>query len=283
MSLLDVDRIQARIKQCPTEDSNDAYITGKQVMITTVHEIKDAFNSDKLEKLNGVKISFPAKDKYAASRKAPDLSKFNEKQLKGLPNHLDLKVDCPIMITSNIRKGDKLTNGTFGRVVAIDEENLIVWCRFEGDTGAQTRLHHKVKYCEDTKAVPIDIKRETVRVNVDDIWHTFRRVQFPLVLAYAITCYAAQGITRETVIIDFGKSTFKHGAFFVAFSRCTSLAGIYLKSFKPEMVYCDPNVNTELRRLQTTASLKFRNSYFSECNFVNSKSKEPCQEIKTAY
>ena len=83
----------------------------------------------------------------------------------------------------------------------------------------------------------------------------FQRTQVPLVLAYGITCHAAQGITKETVIIDMGKTGRKHGLFFVPLSRAKKL---YLKEFRPSYVYCDPKVTAEMHRLSTQARMRAR-------------------------
>ena len=87
---------------------------------------------------------------------------------------------------------------------------------------------------------------------------TFRRTQFPLVLAYAITSHSVQGITKEKVIIDYGSNPAKHALFFVPFSRAKTLDGIFLKDFKREYVHCDQQFlkNINVWRLQQGTNLK---------------------------
>ena len=46
-----------------------------------------------------------------------------------------------------------------------------------------------------------------------------KRVQFPIVLAWAITIHKCQGMTLSKVIIDIGKKEMQNGLMFVAISR----------------------------------------------------------------
>ena len=96
---------------------------------------------------------------------------------------------------------------------------------------------------------------------MDGKQYTFKRCQFPLVLAYAITCYASQGITKERVIIDYTGNRQSHALFSVLFSRAKTLDGIFLKSFKKEYVYCDPQARNEYDHLEKTGMYQFSNTY----------------------
>merc|ERR1712002_747965 len=104
------ERVQAI---CDTEDNNDWYKDGKQIMITPTHDTKDRFNEKQLRNLDGEIILFAAKDN--PSKRTPILPNFknlNEKKTKGLLTMLQIKIGCPIKITININKKDSLVNGT---------------------------------------------------------------------------------------------------------------------------------------------------------------------------
>lgn len=53
-----------------------------------------------------------------------------------------------------------------------------------------------------------------------------QRVQFPLVIAYAITVHKSQASTLEKVVLDIGTKEFVSGLTYVALSRVKSLAGL---------------------------------------------------------
>ena len=275
-------RVEAK---CETEDNNDWYKNGKQVMITSTHQIKDRFNTKQLLNLEGDLIKFPAKDIHSKRMQTlPDLSNLHEQKTKGLLTDLNIKKDCPIKITVNINKKDSLVNGTFGYVCDIEEEQGIIWCIFPDKIGSSTRRNSERKHATFKKAVPIVRISEQVKLTVDGKQYTFKRTQFPLVVAYAITSYASQGITKERVIIDYGDNKQKHALFSVPFSRATTLDGIFLKKFKKEYVYCDPRVIQEYQRLENTAKYQFQNTYLYDPCFLNASTNEPSSnEIKMTY
>ena len=103
-------------------------------------------------------------------------------------------------------------------------------------------------------------------------------------VAYAITCYASQGITKEWVIIDYMGNTKKHALFSVPFSRAKTLDGIFLKSFKNTYVDCDPRVLKEYEHLENTAQYQFVNTYLYDPCFFNASTRQPAlQEFKISY
>ena len=74
-----------------------------------------------------------------------------------------------------------------------------------------------------------DIKRPRSIGNklVYDTIGTF--IQFPFMLAWAVTIHKSQGKTFENVIIDLTSKAFAAGQLYVALSRCTTLDGIVLR------------------------------------------------------
>merc|ERR1712115_426821 len=280
------DKLNERVKAiCDTENNNDWYKFGKQIMITPTHDTKDKFNDKQLNNLNGEIISFPAKDN--PSKKTPVLPNFknlNEQQTKGLLTMLKIKIGCPIKITININKKDSLVNGTFGYVCDVDIQEDIIWCIFSNKVREVTRKKFGKKNNVYPKAVPIVRHSEQLKLTYERKPYTFKRSQFPLVLAYAITCHASQGITKERVIIDYTGNRQKHALFSVPFSRGQTLDGIFLKSFKPQYVYCDHQVLNEYERLEKSAMYEFCNTYLYDNWLINASTKQPSfEEIKMSY
>ncbi len=67
--------------------------------------------------------------------------------------------------------------------------------------------------------------------------------QFPLRLAWAVTIHKAQGKTLDAAVIDLGQRAFAPGQTYVAFSRLTSLEGLYLKRpLTPSDIIVDQDV-----------------------------------------
>merc|ERR1712240_969684 len=276
------ERVQAI---CDTEDNYDWYKDGKQIMITPTHDTKDRFNEKQLRNLNGEMNLFAAKDN--PSKRTPILPNFinlNEQKTKGLLTMLQIKIGCPIKITININKKDSLINGTFGYVCDVDQDQDIIWCILSNKVGEVTRRNFGKSHDIYKNAIPIVRHTEQLKLTYERKQYTFKRSQFPLVLAYAITCYASQGITKERVIIDYTGTRPKHALFSVQFSRGKTLDGIFLKSFKTQYVYCDPQVLNKYDRLEKTAMYQFSNTYLYDNWLINASTKEPSfEEIKMSY
>ncbi|KAG9104392.1 hypothetical protein FRC06_002946 [Ceratobasidium sp. 370] len=66
-----------------------------------------------------------------------------------------------------------------------------------------------------------------------------RRMQVPLILAWALTVHKAQGQTLERVKVDL-EGTFEKGQAYVALSRCTTLEGLEVQNFSPALVFAHP-------------------------------------------
>ena len=124
--------LQKRVKAvCETENCNDWYRDGKQIMITATHDIKDKFNINQLNLLQGDMIKIQATDISSKHNEdLPDFNNLTENKTKGLISILHIKQQCPIILTININKKDSLVNGTFGYVLDYDKKEQIIWCIF---------------------------------------------------------------------------------------------------------------------------------------------------------
>jgi ATP-dependent exoDNAse (exonuclease V) alpha subunit len=121
------------------------------------------------------------------------------------PERLALKESAKVMfVKNNFDKG--YVNGTLGKVVGFDEENLPIVETLRGKHIVATPASWTVE--ED----------EVVKAEIS---------QIPLRLAWAITVHKSQGMNLEAAEIDLSKS-FVEGMGYVALSRLSQLSGLKL-------------------------------------------------------
>lgn len=134
---------------------------------------------------------------------------LNSLEPSGLPPHiLTLKIGSTIMILRNIDP-PFLCNGT--RVVITNlRYNLIVATIIYGKFRGKKVLIPRIPMI----TVDLSIK--------------FKRVQFPVKLAFAITINKSQGQSLQTVGLNLEKPCFSHGQLYVACSRVGNPKNLYI-------------------------------------------------------
>ena len=123
-----------------------------------------------------------------------------------VPEKLVLKKGAEVMfVKNNFELG--YVNGTLGKVIGFEEENLPIVKTFRGRRVVAKPATWKI---EENDAVIAEI------------------TQIPLRLAWAITVHKSQGMNLDAAEIDLSKC-FIEGMGYVALSRLSSLAGLNLK------------------------------------------------------
>jgi ATP-dependent exoDNAse (exonuclease V) alpha subunit len=192
------------------------------ITLTTTNASVTKINSIALERL-------PEKAKIAHADIEGD---FGSTAAYPADEQLVLKIGARVMFLRNDTggpDGPRFVNGTLGTVtkitdtvtVDVDGEAVLV----EPVTWEKVRY----EYSAATKTITHDVVAEFT--------------QFPLRLAWAVTIHKAQGKTLDAAVIDLGQRAFAPGQTYVAFSRLTSLEGLYLRRpLTPSDIIVDQDV-----------------------------------------
>ena len=184
-------------------------------------------NNYRLNQLKGKLLEFEADD-IVCTVSADDLfgnseevkkrqkEKYN-KVLK-VPEKLQLKEGARVILLYNIDVNRGLCNGSTGHFKR-KEGNLLI-CEFNGE-----------EEIIEKQSFEVIEKGETV----------FIRKQYPLALGYGYTIHKSQGMTLDSVAINFSK-IFAPSMSYVALSRCKSYDGLYLKNFDMDKIFIDNKI-----------------------------------------
>ncbi|KAI5150384.1 ATP-dependent DNA helicase PIF1 [Enteropsectra breve] len=134
---------------------------------------------------------------------------LNSLDLPGIPPHtLKLKVGVPVIMLRNINQ-PKLCNGTRLAVKNL-MSNLVEATILTGPFKGEDVLIPRIPM------IPTDVPFQ------------FKRLQFPIRLAFAVTINKAQGQSLEICGLDLETECFSHGQLYVACSRVGKPASLYI-------------------------------------------------------
>lgn len=137
------------------------------------------------------------------------------------PAVLELAIGAQVMLLKNLNVEAGLANGSRGVVTGFSAGGAPVVKFLNGQEMTMQTNVWKLRI------------NETTRV---------RRTQFPLKLAYALSCHKSQGMTLDLVKMDLGSKIFTAGQFYTAISRARTMEGLSIIAADWERVFVDRKV-----------------------------------------
>ena len=173
----------------------------------------DKLNEQLLASMNGEVFTSYSADKVVDEGDAETYATeyLNTVNLSNLPPHqLKLKIGAPVILLRNLTPCTGLCNGTRLRVACISQR--VVQCEILGG-----------KYAGNMVIIPrIPLSPSSTA----DLPFEFRRTQFPLRLAFAMTINKTQGQTFNYVELCLKESMFMYEQLYIALSRVTNAANL---------------------------------------------------------
>lgn len=154
---------------------------------------------------------------------------------------LELKHNAQVMLVKNV--SETLVNGSVGKVLGFGPVTGTPFNRYKmtPDNSGPREQFPLVEFDTFKGKERMLVTRDEFRAEDNDGNLLARRVQIPLVLAWALSIHKAQGQTLQRVKVDLNK-VFEKGQSYVALSRAASLEGLQVLGFDARKVVAHPRV-----------------------------------------
>ena len=194
--------------------------------------------------------------------KKANLNDFDKKTLKNFneyckaPEELKLKLNCKVMLVKNIDIDAGLVNGSCGTVTELLDNAIMV----QFDNGRTVKIE------------------KTDFIYQKDAHPKFKRLQFPLRLAYGITIHKSQGMTFDNLVVNFNR-VFSDGQGYVALSRTRSLNGLILNDYAPGKISANPEVVEFYEQLEKGNIATYKQSILTKENEKTTKTEKSIEVV----
>lgn len=186
----------------------------------------DLLNEYRLNDLDGELIELKSKD---INFTPPNLTGFKRDFNKFMraPENLKLKSGARVILLNNLDVKRNLCNGSIGTF--IEKKGDLLICNFNGKIEMISKSKFEVH--EKSKLV-------------------FERKQYPLALGWAVSIHKSQGMSLDSVAIDFARIFAPHQAY-VALSRAKNYDGLFLKNLSSDKIFIDSKVIKFMESLES--------------------------------
>ena len=192
------------------ENINNSDWLCERAILASTNDMVDNMNYKIISALPGEKFLSTSVDKVVDADCSVNFPTefLNSLKLSGMPPHLlYLKPGVPIMLMRNLQ-APKLCNGTRLKVISFTR-NVITASVLTGPAKGKEVMIPRIPM------VPTDSPVQ------------FRRLQFPVKLAFVMSINKAQGQTIKIVGGDLRNPCFSHGQFYVLCSRVSEIKNLY--------------------------------------------------------
>eukprot|EP00751_Fragilariopsis_kerguelensis_P050075 CAMPEP_0171035506 /NCGR_PEP_ID=MMETSP0736-20130129/40717_1 /TAXON_ID=186038 /ORGANISM="Fragilariopsis kerguelensis, Strain L26-C5" /LENGTH=204 /DNA_ID=CAMNT_0011479843 /DNA_START=292 /DNA_END=906 /DNA_ORIENTATION=+ len=182
----------------------------------------DAENKTELQKLQGRSEAYSSTDHFKGSYSTSIQTTLRQICDKKLPSRIQLKIGAQVMLLKNMPEW-RLVNGSRGVVIDFDENN---------------KKYPVIRFANNTvrTITPFEVFQASAG-------GAMTRLQLPLKLAWCLTVHKSQGMTLDRLELQLDDA-FDYGQVYVALSRVTSLAGLWIKgkAITQKLVKAHPDV-----------------------------------------
>ncbi|KAL0902327.1 hypothetical protein ABMA27_000223 [Loxostege sticticalis] len=183
----------------------------ERAIMAPKNELVEKINKKILEQVPGDMRTYMSIDTAMATDDAATypVEFLNSLDLSGVPSHtLELKVGVPVILMRNL-DAPRLCNGTRLRVTELRRHIVQATILTGGATG-------------ETVLIP------RIPIIPTNLLFQFKRLQFPLKVAFSITINKSQGQTLKVAGIHLGSPCFSHGQLYVACSRVSKARNLFV-------------------------------------------------------